>query len=1124
MSPVAKPSIIFNQYAKKAVEKGWLKNSNLKKEASTKIISPTGDDSVDFPILISLLRNKGMYKQAAALEEKFLIYKEAETHLYKVHEEEGEDFLNFAHPEKKFEVAKAENSNGAISSLLEKQNKMLSVVNKKPTGKYAELIHNVIARTAEILHPEIAKFAQKNVILDEEESTEDIITELNVDPETKKNIDSANSLIAEKLSENFSNIENALKSTGLTEEGLAEFAVLTEEKILKNVGIDFYLKANNLDKSKFQTYINVFYRLFPDGNQNVESIVKLIYSLKSFNEMLNFFNSIDTRVADQWFGGSEIKGVNPNDADSLKWLNEKAQTDKRYQNRPLSVWVVNFVNPEDIKLNGAKVNFAAQGILGWMEKWKTWFIDQTKIDNANKAFVAQTKPIFDAIKTTGATLAPDAFISKNKIRKTVGLAVGALKNGNAAVQKIIDFVNKQKMIYNQFGLIGYDQSIISFLTNFNKNISSLVEEISKLSLNSVLDHPINGVIASSIASTFKEIGVLWSQYFESDKIKDEDKPIVENNLKQAKNIFNIISKNYDKPWAYLQQFILPLFPKATTPQILLQIGQDALKYVKNIVPKTASQIDNITKLADFGTLSGKPSSSSSSSKSGVQTSFTGNPALAKANLNDPVQLAVANMQLALNIFGQLISNPDNKSKFPKANFDPNDGLRIIGTGPKANPHLNMFDGHWGPNTDAALNLANKYLSSIGKSLLTGVKWNQSTRSHSSGTEEAAKINSALLSKIISYIKGEKSNESAKYLDSTILDSLPEMIEWNSDPGQASLSNEQQTVKLTKGNLSSLKALYDFLTKNHLREAEVSGASETEIGTEGFTPKSWNVVFQWFQRRAVLKYNSAKALGEDAINQAREYFNSIKRLSNIYDKMLSTYSKYIKEDTVVNPGLIDEFSRKIQSGEISSEKGNLENPQIGTWLATKKKIKNKESNELDLNGERIKSPKEPSNTLPFADTINFRDEELFSDFDTKNINSPVIRLGDMQKIPGSRMAQQLFAGSVSEKIAQKAAIQLLGQNPTKWNNNENVWYVQNQKTIVPATDLLSEKDIAQMTQKIIQNAPITKYRTFLNNLSTKIHDVMQEWSEGAPENLIVRLSDYYKYWQQAIQKQLRDLVR
>ena len=72
--------------------------------------------------------------------------------------------------------------------------------------------------------------------------------------------------------------------------------------------------------------------------------------------------------------------------------------------------------------------------------------------------------------------------------------------------------------------------------------------------------------------------------------------------------------------------------------------------------------------------------------------------------------------------------------------------------------------------------------------------------------------------------------------------------------------------------------------------------------------------------------------------------------------------------------------------------------------------------------------------------------------------------------------------------------------------------------------LNQSDISNLAQQYIISAPTTQYQKFLGDLSAKIGSVLQEWSEDAPENLIIGIQDYYKYWQQAIAKQTRDLQR
>src|SRR5690606_32866087 len=76
-------------------------------------------------------------KHAQDLEESIVAYKTAETHLYKVHEENGEDLLDFAHPEGDFKVGDSKDGLGDVETNLSAHKKMVDVVNKTPTGKLA---------------------------------------------------------------------------------------------------------------------------------------------------------------------------------------------------------------------------------------------------------------------------------------------------------------------------------------------------------------------------------------------------------------------------------------------------------------------------------------------------------------------------------------------------------------------------------------------------------------------------------------------------------------------------------------------------------------------------------------------------------------------------------------------------------------------------------------------------------------------------------------------------------------------------------------------------------------------------------------------------------------------------
>lgn len=88
--------------------------------------------------LSTTLREKGFDKHATELERKFITYKQATTlHLYKVHKEDGNDLLEFAHPEGDAHISDAENGLGDIETKPSRHKKIVEIINKTPTGKLA---------------------------------------------------------------------------------------------------------------------------------------------------------------------------------------------------------------------------------------------------------------------------------------------------------------------------------------------------------------------------------------------------------------------------------------------------------------------------------------------------------------------------------------------------------------------------------------------------------------------------------------------------------------------------------------------------------------------------------------------------------------------------------------------------------------------------------------------------------------------------------------------------------------------------------------------------------------------------------------------------------------------------
>ena len=83
--------------------------------------------------LSSALRRGGFEKHAEELEQKFVQYKTADVHLYRVHDEDGDDLVDRAHPDGDVNVGDGEH--GDVETISSKHKKIVDVIRKQPTGK-----------------------------------------------------------------------------------------------------------------------------------------------------------------------------------------------------------------------------------------------------------------------------------------------------------------------------------------------------------------------------------------------------------------------------------------------------------------------------------------------------------------------------------------------------------------------------------------------------------------------------------------------------------------------------------------------------------------------------------------------------------------------------------------------------------------------------------------------------------------------------------------------------------------------------------------------------------------------------------------------------------------------------
>ena len=127
-------SDIMQSFIKNAHEKGWVKSDPIKKSAALDL-SPTHNLTENILNLCAGLRKSGLYAFAEEIEQKFIAYKRA-AELYDVHQEEGKDLVDAAHPDGSYQLEGVE-GDSVIETIIDQHMQDLKMVNKKPTGKLA---------------------------------------------------------------------------------------------------------------------------------------------------------------------------------------------------------------------------------------------------------------------------------------------------------------------------------------------------------------------------------------------------------------------------------------------------------------------------------------------------------------------------------------------------------------------------------------------------------------------------------------------------------------------------------------------------------------------------------------------------------------------------------------------------------------------------------------------------------------------------------------------------------------------------------------------------------------------------------------------------------------------------
>lgn len=889
-------SSVMRELERQAVKNGQtpsLQLTDIIKKTASQTASqylPTNHLFLDLIRLAEGLRVKGFTRTAEALEEKIFAYKKAS--------EQYNSELKAAHPDGDINMGEAINNLGDVETLESAHEKIVEVVKKNPTGKQAALVNNILRASEEVLG--IKKKAQDVT----EESAEDIFSGKSVArAATIKEINDFLIIQFPKISGILKGKDVDASKWGFAYEGIKNYPGIRN---LYASYVEPTLNPSTIENF-FQTSEKLYGANFSgDVYSRIVGVLQTYAQSKDFNNLISYANLVGGGVGNKYFVGSQPSSYKRKYASE----NPEEANNQIFQDNPNSIWIWDLYSSSFV-IDSDKLSAAAREIQQIHYNNFQELFSEDKLNAATVKLQEQVKKL----------MAPWEEVI-NFFEKTPELPLNATSSAsltmavNAQIEKLKSYLENGsafKTIKNLGTQIWTD-----WIPNLSTKATEAVKEIS-ITVGFLNSKPLNAsdVIVTDTGSAEQVIIRLGKAFFAAAQgLNPKSKEYIDykNNYTELARILSVIKNGMGKPYAFIYEKVKNSFPNATTYEKLVEeINAFAGEY-SDLLAK-ANVHNDLMKQAQLARRT--PAAPATSSKPVTSTPIVSKPTggsgraalgLAKANMNDPKEVAVATMQQHLAYFAEALASEAAKAKF--SDYDAQDVARIVRTGPKANPAVNTYDGKWGSETQAALDLANKYLKQLGLPALD-TKARYSNRTTSADAETVAKNNSDILLKAIQTLGGRGGVAGVAGAGGVIYDRLPEKINW-SDVKYPLMEHRNP---VTSNDMADLGSLYDLITKNGWLQPEYVKDNEG-FEVEGFSARNWAYIVQWFQRRAQFIYNSSIRTDKATAAIAKQYYDAAKRLEGQLQSFFASYGYSSQNET----DIVDTEALRQHSSRATSMKG------------------------------------------------------------------------------------------------------------------------------------------------------------------------------------------------------------
>lgn len=846
----------------------------VKKASAQKRFASTGELFVDLIRLAEGLRERGFGDQATVLESKIFAYKKAA--------QEYNSELASAHPEGDVTMGEASNGLGDVETLESAHEKIVEVVNKKPTGKQAALIANILKASENAL--ELKKKAQEG-----EESAEDVFSGRSAGRTAA--LKEINTFLATE----FPKIAGILKGRDVEPTKWVFnysnlFAGTPAYRAL-------YASRAGIDPAAIEKFFQNNESLYGKGFSGdelgkVSSVLQQYAQAKDTNKLIGYANIVGD-IGNKYFLGSLP------DPDKRTYVSENAAkaNNQMFRDNPTSVWKWSSwseeFSPDENRLMAAAREIQQAHYLNFQSLFSADKLTQAsqKLQEEVKGIVAPWDEIV-------------GFFEKNpELPPNISSIASLTMAINSQIDKLKPYgadgaLNKKLMELANIMWAGWTPNLAAKATEAAKEVVATVAFLNSKPLSQ------GDVIVQDTSKAVAALMGAAKMYWEAGKQVNPKSPTAKEYAQNQQVTFNLakaVRAGAGKPYAALYEAVKPVFPGATSYEKLVQEAQGWLQESAGVTGYPAEEfaVSAAEKLTP-GALhkvaqglirrpkaNGGPTRPAGDKKDVPAAPGDAKPApsgggnratlgLAKANMNDPKEVAVATMQQYLAYFAEYLSKETSKAKFK--DYDPQDVARIVRTGPKANPAVNTYDGKWGSETQAALELANKYLKQLGIEGLDS-KARYVNKVTAADAESAAKKNASLLGQATQMLSGGATG--AQQGGSSLYDKLPDRIDWNT----VEYPLMQHRIPVTAQDMSSLAAMYDLVTKNNWAQPKFTRSAEG-FDVEGFTAGNLLFIIRWFQKRAQFVYNASVRTDKTAAALAKQYYDAAKRLEGQLAAFLS----------------------------------------------------------------------------------------------------------------------------------------------------------------------------------------------------------------------------------------------